>query len=280
MAKELTNLRVTRVDLVDVGANLDRDTGDGSHVMIYKRAEDEDVESIENDNIEAVARLAKAGRKISASRIARLRELAVTLNDFISEAEHIMPNEVMTIDTEKQQEGEISTDVQKAVDAAVVKAQEESAAEITKANDAVAKAIERAEQAEKMALAEVDRRITKAFQEKIENEFKGVPGLTDEDVEVFKSLSAADSEKWERVETILKGAAEAIRTGAMFQEQGSVGSGSTASDAQAEINKRADKLTEGGDLSFGDAIVKVCEDDPTLYARHLEDQTRRARGIQ
>lgn len=38
MATRLKGLTVDRVDLVDIGANLDRRTGDGAHIMLYKRA--------------------------------------------------------------------------------------------------------------------------------------------------------------------------------------------------------------------------------------------------
>jgi len=38
---KLKDLRITRVDLVDKGANLDRSSGLGSHVMICKRADAE-----------------------------------------------------------------------------------------------------------------------------------------------------------------------------------------------------------------------------------------------
>ncbi len=37
MPTRLANLVIERVDLVDVGANLDKRTGDGSHILLYKR---------------------------------------------------------------------------------------------------------------------------------------------------------------------------------------------------------------------------------------------------
>jgi hypothetical protein len=42
MATKLNNLRITRVDLVDRGANFDKNTGQGAHVVICKRADDEE----------------------------------------------------------------------------------------------------------------------------------------------------------------------------------------------------------------------------------------------
>ena len=41
MPTKLKGLVVDRVDLVDVGANLDKRTGDGAHIMLYKRAGDQ-----------------------------------------------------------------------------------------------------------------------------------------------------------------------------------------------------------------------------------------------
>ena len=38
MATKLKGLVVDRVDLVDIGANLDKRTGDGAHIMLFKRA--------------------------------------------------------------------------------------------------------------------------------------------------------------------------------------------------------------------------------------------------
>ena len=42
MAKKLKNLKITRVDLVDKGANYDPATGEGAHVLLYKRAVSKD----------------------------------------------------------------------------------------------------------------------------------------------------------------------------------------------------------------------------------------------
>jgi hypothetical protein len=40
--QRLHNLKVTRIDLVDRGANFDTRTGEGAHVMIFKRAAGDD----------------------------------------------------------------------------------------------------------------------------------------------------------------------------------------------------------------------------------------------
>ena len=282
MAKELVNLRITRVDLVDMGANFDRDTGDGSHIMIYKRADDDDLEAGDGEDLTtAVNTITKAGRKISANRLGKLRELVTTLTEFITEAEHtIMPND--QIEEDATEKADVVQDVQKSIDDAVAKALADTNDKLEKAHAAVEKATERAEQAETIAKSEQDRRITKSFEDKIVNDWQGVPGIkADEDIEVFKALSAFDPEKWNRIDALFSGAAEAIRTGTLFGEQGSDGAGDTSASAQGEINKRADKLVDDSSdtLQFGDAVVKVCADDPVLYQRHLDEQQKRVRTV-
>ena len=42
-ARLLRNLKVTRIDLVDRGAALDKETGEGAHILLYKRDGDVDV---------------------------------------------------------------------------------------------------------------------------------------------------------------------------------------------------------------------------------------------
>ena len=40
MPTKLKNLTINRVDLVDLGANLDPETGEGAHIMLFKAADD------------------------------------------------------------------------------------------------------------------------------------------------------------------------------------------------------------------------------------------------
>lgn len=279
MAKELVNLQVTRVDLVDIGANYDRETGDGSHIMIYKRADDDDLDA--GDLTTAVNTITKAGRKISAKRLGRLRELVTTLTEFISEAEPTMPDDDQ-IENTVTEKADDATDIQKSIDDAVSKALADTQVKLEKAEVAAKEATDRAEKAETIAKSEQDRRITKAFEGKIANEWKGVPGIkAEDDIEIFKAISEFDTDKWNRIDALMTGAAEAIRTGSLFAEQGSAGSGDTSASAQGEINKRADKLVDdsSGSLQFGDAVAKVCEADPVLYKRHLDEQKQRGRTI-
>jgi hypothetical protein len=59
----LKNLKIRRVDLVDHGANFDPETGDGAHVLLYKRAggiAEHRMKQIEDTTWNEVLRVAKA----------------------------------------------------------------------------------------------------------------------------------------------------------------------------------------------------------------------------
>lgn len=78
---KLTNLIVKRIDLVDLGANLDRETGDGAHVVLWKRAEgsmaDDNKEKMTDDELlNAALADAEALVSSSAASTARLRSAA------------------------------------------------------------------------------------------------------------------------------------------------------------------------------------------------------------
>ena len=49
MPKKLRRLKFDRVDLVDDGANLDKDSGEGAHILLYKRAA-EKAEKVEHES--------------------------------------------------------------------------------------------------------------------------------------------------------------------------------------------------------------------------------------
>lgn len=112
MSTLLKNLKITRVDLVDIGANLDPVTGDGAHVVLWKRAEGaplmpdqpttdptatlsddelldaalDDVNLLVTDLAADAEAVEKRGAKISADRMSKLKGIHKTLGSILKEA--------------------------------------------------------------------------------------------------------------------------------------------------------------------------------------------------
>jgi hypothetical protein len=136
--------------------------------------------------------------------------------------------------------------------------------EILKSNPAVAEAIskanDRAEAAEKIAKSERDARVHREMIEKAV-QLPFIVGTVDEKTELLVDLYAADAQLGKRVETVLKAANAASRESEVFKQYGSErGSGSDTVDARAEEIMKADPT-----LSKEAAIVRVFEADPSLY---------------
>lgn len=89
-AYRLKNVVVDRVDLVDVGANLDKRTADGAHIMLYKRAADQAAPIIKSDAKAVVDRLVKAIKAapgVSAALIAKADQMALTFDQVLAAQE-------------------------------------------------------------------------------------------------------------------------------------------------------------------------------------------------
>lgn len=374
MATRLKNLTVDRVDLVDIGANLDKRTGDGAHIMLYKRADQsakpadlrkaalarivamakakgasaglllkteslartfDDVlaaqearealselwelyyafqeaacsilDSDEADKIGLINASAadfmsaflgalpsaldeasvemgveKVGRKISGKRMKQLREMHEKLGSLLAEVTDEGDGEMSKTAEQIAADATAQADVQKRIDDGVAKAvadtkkaaDEHLAAELKKRDDEIAKALGEAK-------AERDARILKDFQGKTTTDFVGLP-LTlvakaageKTDAEVFKALSEKAPDEWLRVEAILKGAAEAIRNGQLFKEQGGAGAES-ATSAAGQLQALAQELvTKGLQKTLEQAIAAVAVDPAhrDLYKRYVEEQ--------
>jgi hypothetical protein len=69
----LKNIRINRVDLVDIGANLDAETGEGSHVLLWKRADGPVSRPLRPDHDPGPdpLGLTRAARRIARALIAR-----------------------------------------------------------------------------------------------------------------------------------------------------------------------------------------------------------------
>ena len=78
MATKLKGLVVDRVDLVDIGANLDKRTGDGAHIMLFKRAIDP-----ARSYVWRVVDLAKA-KSASADLVEKAERMARTFDEILA----------------------------------------------------------------------------------------------------------------------------------------------------------------------------------------------------
>lgn len=288
MAK-LRNLKIDRVDLVDKGANLDRRSGDGSHVMLFKRdgaeptPEDVDAEAL--TLIEMSAAIEKVGRKISAARMKELQAAHTALGKVITECVGDLEDS-MPVEKSAEQIAKEQADIQKAVETAVAaevakvnKAADDRVAKAEKdANDRIAKAEAAAALAGEVAKGEKDLRIEKEFSTRIEKEFASLPLKTD-DGKLLKSMSEKlDKAEFDRVLEIFKSANEAVAKSAMFEEIGTKVSKGAAGSAKAEIIGKAEEMVaKGVAKTTAEAIAKVAEQDGELYARYVDELRKEAK---
>ncbi len=152
---------------------------------------------------------------------------------------------------------------------AMLEKADETAAELESTKEKLAKAHEQTgELSEKLRLKE--------FIEKADREY-GKVGSTDEIAEILKAASEHfDEETFGKLETLLKAANAKIESGDLFAELGRTALGESAPDsAYAEAVKKADEMVEkSGDLSREQAMGKVWEQNPDLYARYMSETGR------
>jgi hypothetical protein len=246
----------------------------------------------------------KIGRKISGSRMKQLREmheklgsllkevegdeamksvdlaksLGVTLPDGATEEQAVEAikkhNEALVA---KAAEKPGADDVQKRIDAALLEERTKNTAELAKRDEAIAKANE-------VAKAERDARILKQFDEQARTEFSGLSLTLQKaadkpeaktDAEIFKAVSEKAPEEWLRIESILKGAAEAIRTSKLFEEQGANGPQGAAGSALEQINAKADEMVAKNLAPTREQAIAKRATDPQhaeLMARYSDEQ--------
>lgn len=297
MPTKLTEIQFDRVDLVDVGANLDRATGDGAHVMLWKRGENDDMsESKKVDDTKTDAQLfdealddmaavlsdvpaetvAKKGRKMSAERASKLKAIADQAQALLAEVE---PAPVEKRDTKMPELDEIMKsnpalskmfeDLKKRAD------DNEAAAAAAKAD---------AEKAQAIAKAEQDKRIEAGFVE-VAKSYKHLGIKHDEFGPVLKrACEALSADDYKVLETVLKAADEAAKPAfSAMGQSGQVVKGDfqRSTSSYEETNAFMDYVDSmvkksDGKLSETDALVKAATEKPDLYAAHVQ-RLRQAR---
>lgn len=291
---KLRGLVIDRVDLVDKGANHDRKTGDGSHVMLFKRAGDEPTqEDFDADAltlIEMSASIEKVGKKISTARMKELQAAHAALGKVITECvgdlEDSMPVEKSAEQIAAEQKAQ-SEAIQKAVETAVAaevaKVQKAADDKVTAIQKAADERVEKAEAAAKLAgevaKGEKDLRVEKEFAQRISSDFAKL-AMKPEDAKLLKSMSEKlTADEFKRVEEVLKSANEAIAKGAMFEEIGTKVTKGAAGSAKAEIIAKAEEMvTKGTVKTVADGITKIAMEDGELYNRYMVEQRAEAKS--
>lgn len=297
MANTLTNLKITRVALVDKGAN------QHAHIMLYKADSMVAVHvdaplSEEEIRRRAAARAALDSalqpkekrmkpslmkRLIAALGIADVAKKDLELAAIAKEAD-----DLETDDTKKM--AHVPGDpnckcadcMKKADDGDFGKRASAEVIELKKSLDAMEKRTKDAEDRAKTAedVAKAERSIRKrADMVTLLKSFKAVP-LTLEakegetsDVDRYLKMQELDPAGYDRTIALLKAADGQIAEGAMFTNFGKTGSGGD-NDAWSQIVAKADAMLEksSGGMTKEQAIDKVMDANPKLVAQYRSQQ--------
>ncbi|MDI6814378.1 MAG: hypothetical protein QMD10_12730 [Desulfitobacteriaceae bacterium] len=264
----------------------------------------------DNSDIQKISdELAKAGRAISAQRLAMLKQMQDLLAQLIADGEKYLAetgaSDAGVAKTQKGDDGmlipeeikkKLPDDVKKQVEELEKKAQETEqlkvkVAELEKklaekdqpnkdddiwkgVNPEIRKRMEelekRAKEAEELAKKEREERITKEFIAKAAA-FQGLPVKPEEFGPVLKTLAEKDPEVYTKIEGVLKAADEAITKGALFKELGRASYGDEGS-ALAKLEAKAEEIRKSDSrLTKEQAFVKACEENPELYAQYRRE---------
>lgn len=147
---------------------------------------------------------------------------------------------------------------------------EETRETVNKALEAVEKANTRAEEAERIAKAERDHRVTQEFIAKA-RAYTGLPLSADEFGPVLKKLSETlEEEEYDLLTKALNAASESVANGIL----GEVGKRGTISDFEA-ISKAegvAAEIAKSEGISKEAALARVFDEHPEMYDDFLQEQ--------
>jgi len=230
--------------------------------------------------------LAKAGRKISASRMEMLKQMLEQLQKLISEAE-VVPddtgvnkNQGGNEPVEKVTMDMLPEDVRKAIEAVPQLSQ---ALEVQKQENTDLKKRLDDQKAENEDLkkrleASEDAKATQVYIAKAAG-YKNLPTTPQEFGEILKAVAEnkATPEQVAKLEGIMKGADEAIEKGNLYGEFGRSGDGPTPGSAWEEVEKKVDELVQKGNLTKADAYTRVANENPELYQRYVRETEVRVR---
>ena len=227
----LVGVNFSRIALVDKGASFDTTTGDGAHVLLFKRAEEKSTMTPE-DIIKAAAALTPEQKE----SLKKALGAAPAPEDILKGASP----DVRAL-LQKQAE-----DLKKANEKA--EANEKAVAELQKRN----RQVDLRKRVEVYASLSGDKEVLSHILGAVED------GLGEETAKKFEEILKA----WD---------AQIKKGGVTGKPIGSRGTGETATadTAFAEVEKRADAIIQkDAKTDRGSAIAQVFEADPELYARY------------
>lgn len=293
MANTLTNLKITRVALVDKGAN------QHAHIMLFKADSTASVHSDRPLSEEETRRRAAARATLDSALQVKEKRVkpnllkrmiaALGMTD-VAKRDLELAEIVKAVDdgdaddTKKMAHvpGDPSCKcaacLEKSDDVSMGKRAAEEVTKMQKKLDDMAKAVEasdlRAKAAEDVAKAErsVRKRLDMVT---LLKSFRAVP-LTLEgeknDVDRYLKMQEADPDGFDRTIALLKAADVQIAEGVMFKNFGSSGSGG-AGDAWSQIEAKADAMVEkNANITREQAIDKVMDANPKLVAQYRQQQ--------
>ncbi|VVB63285.1 Uncharacterised protein [uncultured archaeon] len=131
----------------------------------------------------------------------------------------------------------------------------------------------RANGAESLKIAKElkDEKILKEYQEKT-GELKHLPVTVVKHAPIFKTIGEAYPQEFAEILNVLKAAERLATLSDAYKEIGKHGEGAAGS-AEATVYEKARGLVgKSDDLTFDEAVAKVLEDEPELYARYEEER--------
>lgn len=249
MTHKLVGLEVTRVDLVDEGANSE------AFIKIYKKKEggktmklEEILKSLDEEQAKVIQAEIDRGKKAE-------EDLEKAKADLTASEQKVADLESEVNKSKKPEEEE---EILKSVTPEVRAIIEKSRAQAKAAEESVKKMMEK--ESEKEAIAKA-------------KEVSGV-GTSEEDLaSLYKSLSARDEKLAEKVFDVLKTAHSVIAESEVFKEAGSGGEGAIGEDAAwAKIEQKASEIAKSRTISKERAIDVVLEEYPEMYKEYIQAQ--------
>lgn len=298
MANTLTNLKITRVALVDKGAN------QHAHIMLFKADSTAAVHSDKPLSEEETRRRAVARQALDSALQAKEKRVkpnllkrmiaAMTMTD-VAKRDLELADIVKAVDDGDADDTKKMAHVpgdpnckcadcmkKSADDSDFGKRASAEVIELKKSLDAMEKRTKDAEDRAKTAedVAKAERTIRKrADMVTLLKSFKAVP-LTLEakegetsDVDRYLKMQDVDPDGFDRTIALLKAADGQIATGAMFKSFGS-GSSQGGGDAWTQIEAKAAAMMEksAGSMTKEQAINKAMDDNPKLVTQYRAEQ--------
>lgn len=264
----LRNLRIKRVALVDAGANFDKHTGDGAHIMLFKSATPK--QPVAETNTET---------NMKKSFIQKILGLVTETDPTKRAAAAVELEKEFPADDDVEKVHKAGDAMCKCADCMNKRAPDPEVAkrltDIEKANTDLAKKLADS-QTENLAVAkrlveEIEKRESVEMREVLKS-FKATPFDLDKDVPVYLAMKRATPEAFDRTMTMLKATDAQLAQSALFANFGTGRTGQGSAWAQIEAKADAMVTKSATPLTREQAIEKVMVAEPKLVAQYRAEQ--------